>query len=347
MSLSLVSCAALNFVHDPQSGLITRSQVPKLLQSVRCELVTYYQADLWRKAQFIATSDGDYTAAVRDHSFFPLDPRQLGVVFLDLKVTDSLGIPSSPTTTTINQTVLSNGGVDKRTWHFGPTASDTNTYELNWPLAIPQSSTLAIEYEKKHSTKTLGSEFFPCYHNLPKTYSIPSPGDPALTRPDNPVEHLARHEYPGENFARIYVDGVKPLAEWLLDSSKELGTALFQEPTVDPNNTERMYPAQMIYTFTVQVSVGADASESLITAHWNPIGLDISASTQQASMLTIYINGDDAMNANGAKVGLIAVPQTPIQGPAAAPKAPPTACPSPFNTCGTPKYPIAIPIPGQ
>lgn len=333
-ALSLDSCAALNFVHDPQSGLITRSQVPKLLQSVRCELVTYYRADLWRKKQFEAAKD--YAAAVRDYSFFPLDPDQLGAVFLDLKVIDSLGIPSGPTATTINQTVLSNGGIDKRTWHFGPTASDTNTYELNWPLVIPQNATLAVEYETKDhdKKKTFGSEFFPCYHNLRQPIQD-------LTRSDNLVEHLARHDYPEfENFARIYVDGAKPLAEWLLDSSKELGTALFQERSVSSESSERMYPAQMIYTFTVQVGVGADASESLITAHWNPVGLDISASTQQTSMLTIYVNGEDATNANGAKIGLFAVPRTTTRGIA--------ECePSPFHICTTPKYPMAIPLPGQ
>jgi hypothetical protein len=333
-ALALASCAALNVIHDPQSGLINRAQVPKLLQSVRCELVTFYAADSWRKRQFIATSAKDYNAAIRNFAFFPLDEKQLGVVFLDLKVVDTLAIPSGASATTINDTKTLSS-VAKQTWHLGPNAADMNTYELNWSLVIPQNSTLALNYEKIHAAKASGGDFFPCYHNLSTNYSI---------------EALANHEFPEvENFKRIYVDAVKPLAEWLIDSSTELDTALFQEKNVDPNNSERMYPAQMIYTFTVQVGVGADASFSLMNARWNPIALDISGSTQQTSMMTIYVNGYDAMNANGAKAGLIGIVQEPYRAPAAVPGHPPTLDCRPFCTRGTPNLPLGfpIPVPGQ
>jgi hypothetical protein len=308
--------------------------VPKLLQSVRCELVTFYEVDNWRKQQFIAESANDYNAAVRDYAFFPLDGNQLGVVFLDLKVVDSIGIPSGATATTINDTQTFNS-IAKQTWHLGPNAADMNTYELNWSLVIPQNSTLALDDKRAHRAKVYGSEFFPCYHNLSH---------------DSSIENLARHKLPElENFKRIYVDAVKPLAEWLIDSSAELDTALFQEKKVDPNNSERMYPAQMIYTFTVQVGIGADASFSLINAKWNPIGLDISGSTQQTSMMTIYVNGYDAMNANGAKAGLIGTPQEPYHAPAAVPGRPAVPDCGPFCTHGTPNLPLGfpIPVPGQ
>ena len=318
----LSACAALNVIHDPQSGLINRAQVPKLLQSVRCELVTYFDVNETRQDSFL--TNHKYIGP-----FFPLDESQLGAVFLDLKVMDNLSIPSGPTATTINEKVASNHAADTRTWHLGPNASDTNTYELNWPLTVPQSAKLDLARPAPGGHPDT-DPYFPCYRRTPNP-------------PDS--EKLAHHEVPElEKFSRIYVDGHEPLAAWLLRSSAELNTALW--PQVDPKaiSTERIVPAQMIYTFTVQAGVGADASESLITAKWNPIGLDLSASTQQTSMLTIYINGYDSLNANGAKTGIIQVVQDPNHRLSAFVKNAP--CPSPLCSNAQPKYPIAI-VPPQ
>jgi hypothetical protein len=321
-SLLLAACAALNVVHDPQSGLITRSQVPKLLQSVRCELVTFYTVNRWRYAQFHLTKN--YATAVKNYSYFPLAEDELSAVFLDLKVIDNIGIPSGSAATTVNQTILSNGGVDKRTWHLGPSISDTNTYELNWPFVVAQNSTLDLSHHEGDRQKPeSANNFFPCYHNLPANPNL---------------EGLARHQFPEmENFARIYIDGTESLAGWMLDSSAELGTAYFEK---NQKATEIMYPAQMLYTFTVQFGFGADASLSLITAKWNPVGLDIAGSTQQTSMLTLYINGKDSINAYAAKVGLAgAVPQS---GRSLLPETP---CGPPECSGARPTYTIGIPIP--
>jgi hypothetical protein len=326
-SLLLASCAALNVVHDPQSGLITRSQVPKLLQSVRCELVTFYTVNRWRNTQFHLTKD--FATAVKNYSYFPLAEDELSAVFLDLKVIDNIGIPSGAAATTVNQTILSNGGVDKRTWHLGPSIADTNTYELNWPFVVAQNAALDLSHHEGGREKSASAnDFFPCYHNLPAR-----PAEPSL-------EGLARHQFPEmENFARIYVDGTETLAGWMLNSSAELGTAYFEK---NQNVTEIMYPAQMLYTFTVQFGFGVDASLSLITAKWNPVGLDIAGSTQQTSMLTLYINGKDSINAYAAKVGLAgAVPQSGRS------LAVTTPCGPPECSGARPRYPIAIPIPQQ
>src|ERR1700692_2697513 len=192
-SIFLASCAALNSVHDPQSGLITRSQVPKLLQSVRCELVTFYDANEVKQKNFRAGQPTDY-------NFFPLDEQQLSAVFLDLKVIDNIGIPNGSSGTNVNQTFLSNGGVDKRTWHLGPTVSDTNTYELNWPFVIPQDAKLDLN-ARRHASAD--SDYFPCYRPTPATVTS---------------DDLARHRFPEfERFARIYVDGTEALARWLLN----------------------------------------------------------------------------------------------------------------------------------
>ena len=288
-SFFLTACAALNNVHDPESGLITRSQVPKILQSIRCELVTFYDADSLRGARFTSEiTQKHYASAVANYAYFPLDPSQLSAVFLDLKVIDNIGIPSGSSATTINQTFLSNGGMDKRTWHVGPNIADTNTYELNWPFVVAQSSTLDLTHYDDNSGKRISAnDYFPCYHNLPPHFG----GSPAQHNLAD-VEALARHVHPEmENFARIYVDGTEALAGWLIDRSSQLDTALFPKHHRDSsknNNDERMFPAQMIYTFTVQFGFGGDASLSLITAsRWSPVGLDIAGSTQQTSMLTI------------------------------------------------------------
>lgn len=354
--LLLTACAALNVYHDPETGFITRSQVPKILQSVRCELVTFFDDQQVRSLRYNAivnptkkgappVSQAAYVRAVEDYAYFPLDPNQLSSTFLDLKVIDSVSIPSGSPATTINQTILSNGGGDKRTWHLGPNVADTNTYELNWPFVIQQNSTLDLTHHEASSDSVGANPFFPCYRNLPPGFG----GDPAHHRLAD-VEALARHKFPeSENFARIYVDGTQPLAAWMIDRGAQLGTALF--PDIHKNwnlgpNDERMYPAQMIYTFTVQFGFGGDASLSLITATWNPVGIDLAGSTQQTSMLTLYINGYDAANANGGKSGIAATaPQTSehvrdLQLPL---QVPPPNCSNPSECSrGFLKYPLPI-----
>jgi len=177
-SLFLTSCAALNHVHDPQSGLIDRAQVPKLLQSVRCELVTFIDVNNTRMANY--GSDGTLP-------FFPLDPNQISAVFLDLKVIDTLSIPGGSSGTNINYKP------QEITWHLGPTASGTNTYELNWPFVISQKAMLNVANPKR-SNSPIANPYFPCY------------------KPNNAdKEALAQNQFPDlALFARIYVDNKEP-----------------------------------------------------------------------------------------------------------------------------------------
>ncbi|MEI9805762.1 MAG: hypothetical protein WDN48_16885 [Pseudolabrys sp.] len=79
-SLLLGACASPYYVHDPLSGYIGRDQVPPLLKSVRCELVTFYEANRQRALLFQAqanskegTAEDNWRLAVENYSYFDLD----------------------------------------------------------------------------------------------------------------------------------------------------------------------------------------------------------------------------------------------------------------------------------
>ncbi|WP_271565925.1 hypothetical protein, partial [Bradyrhizobium sp. CCBAU 11386] len=91
----------------------------------------------------------------------------------------------------------------------------------------------------------------------------------------------------------------KPLAAWLRDNAI-LIAANNLTPAMPSESAE---PAQMTYTFSIQVTGGVEAKYSLTSSRWTPAAVQASASAQQFSNLGIYINGPNAVLANGAKSG--------------------------------------------
>ena len=45
----LASCSTLEHIHDPQFGILSSREIPSLLQSLRCELITFYADNKARK----------------------------------------------------------------------------------------------------------------------------------------------------------------------------------------------------------------------------------------------------------------------------------------------------------
>src|ERR1700674_1482119 len=300
VSVLLNSCASLNYIHDPQFWVMNREQVPAFLKSIRCELITFYVANRQRQKLFDDTRKIDRDFAVDHYSYFPVSPQLLGGVYLDLKLVDTLGIPASGTTIDRRHII---DPTHSKTWHFGPSLTDQNTYDLIWSFVIEQSAKLYLAGGKPDP--------FQCYTTIPLVTSGPrSAKSVALARD---LDGLARGEYTQlEQFTRMLVNGTTPLAAWLQDNSSRMWTS-FAAKSQPAEMAERLIPAQMSYTFTVQATAGLDVKWFTLTPKWNPLALDVSGSIQQTSQLQFTINGPDAPLAAGAKSGSSAAgpPKTP------------------------------------
>lgn len=123
-ALCLGSCTSLNVIHDPHPFL-DRQHVPNPLKSMRCELITYIEANRQRRNLFYMLRNFDRTYAFANFPHYELSEKQFGLIVLDVKVQDTVGVGATidPLNTVDAATT--------RTWHFGPTAGNQNTYELN------------------------------------------------------------------------------------------------------------------------------------------------------------------------------------------------------------------------
>jgi len=287
LALCLGSCASLEVLHDPQFGVMSREQLPKFVKSVRCELVTFYDANRRRLKLYAATVAANPKLAAERYSYFPVKDELFGLFFVDLKVQDTLGLPASGSSFDRKSNAVAN---TTKIWHLGPNFTDQGTYEFQWLFALEQNARLSpasriqVSYPSNEIYPELGG--FGCYSGI----------DESTDR-----DALANHAYPEtERFNRIWVNGVVPLAAWLQANSAVMSTTLLDDLH---HADEAIFPAQMYYTFTVQVTGGADVKFSLMSPKWSPLAPDISGSVQQTNNLQIFINGDKAQGANGAKAG--------------------------------------------
>ncbi|MGY3434777.1 hypothetical protein ACVWWI_006757 [Bradyrhizobium sp. USDA 3686] len=278
--LAVGGCTSLYHIHDPQTGVITVGELPYFLKSIRCEVVTFYQLERERRKEYLKIYKRRPEEAFDRYAHFDIDPFLYGTFFLELKVTDTGGLGSG--TAFDYKRILSVSSNDVT--HVGPTASAQDTYDLIWSFLMKQNAQLASD-------------------------TAPAPADPARYErgcyrgaPADLIEleGLAEHKYPDRAaYKRIIVDASKPLAAWLRDNAI-LIAANNLTPAMPSESAE---PAQMTYTFSVQVTGGVEAKYSLTSSRWTPAAVQASASAQQFSNLGIYINGPNAVLANGAKSG--------------------------------------------
>ena len=249
---------------------------------LRCEMVTYYQTTYKRQRRY----------AIDGLPYFNLDDNQWGAFNLDLKVVDALGVLG--TNSVYANKLSAPDAAHSKTLTIGPTAGVNDTYELSWSFSIKQNADLTGRGIAK--VRATADDYFECYSHVPED-----------------LEGLSYGKFTAkgiELFKRVYVNGVEPFAGWLLDNSDIMASS-FYFPNAKRDN-EKAYPAQMIYTFTVNASGGVDAKFTLVSPRWNPLQPDASASISQTSTLTLYINGVNAITYNNAKIGNMAIaPKTP------------------------------------
>ncbi|MFA6266159.1 MAG: hypothetical protein WC670_10665 [Pseudolabrys sp.] len=254
---------------------------------MRCELISFYEANRERRQKFYAyvKEKGEtpqaYAEAIEHYSFFDVDDSQYGMLYLDLKVVDQIGMTAG--TAFDNKLVRSSEST--RIFHLGPTLSDQNTYQLVWNFTIKQDAALSSLQPAAYAGGGEANDF-PCYMKVDAT-----------------GEQLARNEIPPDAamFKRILVNGSRPLASWILDNGKTIGSTYFAKTKSEQG--EQITPAQMLYSFAIQTSAGLDTKLSVTGLRWNPAAVGFAASSQQTSAMAFYVNGPSAALANGAKGG--------------------------------------------
>jgi hypothetical protein len=301
----LAGCTSLFFVHDPQSGWISAGQVPGFLKSVRCELVAFYDLERARKIEYERWSKVSVAEAFERYAYFEVEPTMYGTFTTELKVTDTSAALAGGTAFGYKQV----RPLWTATSQIAPSASTQATDDLIWSFLIRQDARLTSTDSK---SDPLGRG---CYTG------------PPLQLADLETFADGRSEYPA-TFTRILVNGQKPFAAWLRDNSitlsaNYLGTAMLSDAAE---------PAEMTYTFTIQVVAGIEGKYSLVATPFSPT-LEATGALQQNSTLTIYINGPAAPAANTAKSG----------GALSKPPAPP------LGSKGNPMYvyPEGVPPAGQ
>jgi hypothetical protein len=160
---------------------------------------------------------------------------------------------------------------------------------MNYSFIIDQSTGLA-----KTDTNP-DDDGFKCYANLTK---------------DIDLYRLADGQYPNlQTFIRISVNGVKPLAAWLLDNSRDLWDNFRAKSPKE--ELEQIIGTQMNYNFLVQITGGLDARYSLTSKLWNPAQFGAAVSSVQTSQMQFYLNGYDASLPGGTKTGTAVNASTP------------------------------------
>ena len=282
-SFFLGSCASPCFIHDPRTLVVDREEVPRLLRSLRCELITYIAANNQRNMMFQAEAKlHGIHSAIERYSYYEIDWTGFGALQLTLQIQDSLGLQSG---TQFDWMRTNDGGAHAHAWNLGPTASDQSTYAATWSFAVPQDA-ISVRPARRHAS---GEEPFSCYSEIPRRN--PAPFNSPYTVED--LDALARNDFPDYAlFKRILVNNTMPLAGWL----EEVGIQT-SDPTLHGNEPaeakEQIVPAQMAYQFEVIVSGGLDVKYSLTSPLWPTVGPEVAGNVQKTNTIAIVLNGID------------------------------------------------------
>jgi hypothetical protein len=317
ISALLSSCAALYNIDDPTVGVIAKDQLPAFQKAVRCELVTFIRANKQRKQLYEKTEKVDRELAVDQYRYFDLDPDLFGAALLDLKVIDTVGLPSMSASNFSNKLTFTQTGIitHSQTLILNPSLTDQNTYEWQWLFLVPQNATIYGRPVVDGDAGDVDSQIvdpFQCYRAIP-AHQIVDGKKPKLVKD---YESLARGQYPQyEQFKRIRVNGDEPFAAWLEDNGSLMGTTFFAV-NKKAEQAEHIVPVQMYYNFAIQISGGLNASFSLISSRWNPLAPVATASQQQTNNLQVWFNGPDSALGAGAKTGTAQVKNATTELPA-------------------------------
>lgn len=284
-SLCLASCASPYFVHDPQTLMVNREEVPRLLKSLRCELATYIAANNQRNMMFVAEAKVDgIQSASEKYQYFEIDPKLFGVVNLMLQIQDIGGLGSAigGLSSGTNYEWLQSSGARTLSVGLAPTLLDQSTYTATLNFIVPQDAIALYPGSPENQ--------FACYSEIPKR--VPPPFNSVYTEED--LDALARDEFPQYAlFKRVLVNNTTPLAAWLEDvgGSVSKATLGWQNPQ---EKSSEMIPGQMSFSFAVQVIGGLNVTYTLTSPVWPVAATQLGGAVQKTNTIQIFLNGIEA-----------------------------------------------------
>ena len=279
-AILLGSCASPYFVHDPRTVVVDREEVPRLLKSLRCELITFIAANNQRNMMFQAEAKlNGIRSAIAKYSYYEIDWKQFGALAMTLQVQDNIGLQSG----TQFDWIRSGGAGHSHAWNIGPTASDQSTYTATWYFVVPQDAiTLPPAREIRPN-----EEPFSCYKAIPKR--DPAPFGSVYTQDD--IEALARGADPDDAlFTRVRVNNSLPLAAWLQEVGASISDATLHG-THPQQRRDQVVPGQMQYQFQVVVTGGLDVKYNLASPLWPMVAAEVSGGMQKTNTIIITLNG--------------------------------------------------------
>jgi hypothetical protein len=282
-AIFLGSCASPYFVHDPRTLVVDRDEVPRLLKSLRCELITFVAANNQRNMMFQAEAKlHGIRSAIEKYSYYEIDWKQFGVLDLSLQVQDNLGLQSG----TQFDWIRTQSTGHSHAWNIGPTATDQSTYVATWYFAVPQDAITLPPAREINADE----QPFSCYRAIPKR--DPAPFGSVYTQDD--IDALAHDKFPDDAlFRRVRVNNTQPLAAWLEDVGTSISDATLHGTTLQQKR-DQIVPAQMQYQFQVVVTGGLDVKYNLASPLWPMVAVEVSGNMQKTNTITIILNGIDS-----------------------------------------------------
>ena len=285
-AILLGSCASPYFVHDPRTLVVDREEVPRLLKSLRCEMITFIAANNQRNMMFQAEAKlHGVRSAIEKYSYYEIDWKQFGALALTLQVQDNIGLLSG----TQFDWIRTDGIGHSHAWNIGPTASDQSTYGATWYFVVPQDAITLPPAREIRANEVP----FSCYKAIPKR--DPAPFASVYTQDD--LDALARGDFPDYAlFTRVRVNNTLPLAAWLQEVGNSISDATLHG-TTPHQKPDHVIPAQMQYTFQVVVTGGLDVKYNLASPLWPMVAAEVSGGMQKTNTIVITLNGLDSQAA--------------------------------------------------
>jgi hypothetical protein len=277
-------------------------------------LATFIAENNQRNVLFVAESTvSNVDIAAQKYQYFEIDATRFGGVSLDLKIQDTAGLQTG---TALDWNRTNDGGAHARFWDAGPTLGDQSTYEANWAFVVPQDTLMLVAAASADNSSDMANwqeNNFSCFSEIPKRKPVPFKSAyaeedlDALTRGDLPDDAL---------FKRVLVNNTTPLAAWLEDVGTSITSATLYWHNAQ-QKPEHIIPAQMTYTFTVQVTGGLDVKYGLTSPLWPTAAIEAAGTMQKTNTITVTLNGIEALDSSGVSsvnaINANAVPLPTIQ----------------------------------
>lgn len=295
LALTLLSLSGCSSIYESSVDPGTTVPVNTVFKALRCEIMTFLEANRMRRAAFpSAVKTIGYQAAIEHYSFIDLDEAKFGALQVDLKTIDTVGL-----TLGVDWKSAPNVSGNSQTWHLGPSLNGFKTYTRTTVFALPQDGKLGPSIRNSRSKARLAGDagtedsgFF-CY--------LEAPSERPLKRTLADIEELVAHRLPEvEQYERIYVDGTGTLASWLETTiSREMAKSWLAKG----DYMEAVYAGQLQYSFALDIKPGIDLKYTLIANTISPLVPDLSASRENSGTFTLNLNTQHVVAAFAAKNG--------------------------------------------